>query len=93
MNETTKKGIETATRVLLEAGAKEVYIFGSAAQGTDTPDSDLDLAVSGLPPETFFATVGRLATTISRPFDLIDLDDPNPFTEYLERKGRLVRVA
>jgi hypothetical protein len=30
---------------------------------------------------------------VSRPIDVIDLDDPNPFTDYLRRKGKLVRVA
>jgi len=30
---------------------------------------------------------------VYRGFDIVDMDDGNPFTEYLERKGKLVRVA
>ena len=93
MTEDTRKGIEEAARVLLDAGAKEVYVFGSAAEGTDTDDSDIDLAVSGLPPKGFFHAVGEAVMAVSRPIDVIDLDDPNPFTDYLRRKGKLVRVA
>ena len=93
MTEDTRKGIEEAARVLLDAGAKEVYVFGSAAEGTDTDDSDIDLAVSGLPPEGFFHAIGEAVMAVSRPIDVIDLDDPSPFTDYLRRKGKLVRVA
>jgi len=93
MNESLRKGIEIAVEILREAGAKEVYLFGSAARGEERPDSDIDLAVRGLPPEAFYEAVGKVAMRISRGFDIIDMDDRNPFTEYLERKGKLVRVA
>lgn len=93
MTDETKKIIGEATRVLLESGAKEVYLFGSVAEGTDTPDSDIDLAVSGLPPESFFRAIGEVLMTISRDFHLIDLDDGSPFTEFLSREAKLKRVA
>jgi len=89
----THEAIKQAADALLRSGAKEVYVFGSAAEGTDTPESDIDLAVSGLPPEGFFHAVGEATMAVSRPIDVIDLDDPNPFTEYLQRKGKLLRVA
>jgi len=54
MNESLRKGIETAVEILRQAGAKEVYLFGSTAQGEERPDSDIDLAVRGLPPEAFY---------------------------------------
>jgi predicted nucleotidyltransferase len=93
MTEETRKGVEEATRVLLDASAEAVYVFGSAAEGTDRDDSDIDLAVSGLPPEGFFHAVGEAVMAVSRPIGVIDLDESNPFTEYLHRKGKLVRVA
>lgn len=93
MNDKTRGDIDAAVAVLREAGAKEVYIFGSAAEGRDTPDSDIDLAVRGLPPESFFEAVGRVALAIGRDFDVVDLDDGTPFTDFLVRKGRLARVA
>ena len=64
MNPDIKRDVEAAVKILREAGAREVFIFGSAGHGTERPDSDL-----------------------------VDLDERNPFTEYLERKGGLVRVA
>ncbi len=89
----TKRQIDAAAEVLKRAGATAVYVFGSAAEGTDTADSDLDLAVSGLPPAGFFHAVGEATMAVARPIDVIDLDEPSAFTDYLERKGRLLRVA
>lgn len=79
--------------LLKSAGAREVYVFGSTATGRTHPGSDIDLAVSGLPPESFFATLARLGDLFDRPVDLVDLDEANPFTTYLKRKGHLQRVA
>jgi len=53
MNEDLKKLIEKAAVTLKAAGAREVYVFGSAASGTMREDSDVDLAVSGLPVDQF----------------------------------------
>ena len=54
MNDKMKQLIEKAARVLKAAGAREVYVFGSAARGAMQEGSDVDIAVSGLPPEIFF---------------------------------------
>ncbi len=78
--------------LLKKSGAREVYVFGSVATGRVTEDSDVDLAVSGLPPEIFFTTMARLVDLFDRPVDLIDLDLPSPFTTYLRDKGLLRRV-
>ena len=88
-----EQDIERATKILREAGAREVFVFGSASRGTEWPGSDIDLAVRGLPPERFFEVVGKVISSSLRSFDLVDLDEPNEFTEYLERKGELKRVA
>ena len=93
MDEAIRKDVETAARILREAGAQEVYVFGSAAHGKMRPDSDIDLAIRGLSPERFFPTMGRVRDAISHLFDLIDLDDDNLFTQYLEQEGELLRVA
>jgi predicted nucleotidyltransferase len=37
-------------------GATQVFIFGSAVKGRLRPDSDIDMAVTGLPSQT---TTGR----------------------------------
>ena len=93
MSEDLKMRIAKAAEVLKAAGAREVYVFGSAATGTMREDSDVDLAVSGLPPEKFFAAMGAAGKLLEIPFDLVDLDEDSPFTEYLKRKGKLERVA
>lgn len=93
LDKSVKHDAETAARILLSAGATEVFVFGSLVHGEARPDSDLDIAVRGLPPEKFFRTMSEISFAISRPFDLVDLDEQNPFTEYLEQAGELLRVA
>jgi len=93
MNEEIREDVEKAAKILREAGATEVYVFGSAAHRELRPESDIDIAVRGLPPEKFFRAMSTVTFAISRPFDLIDLDERDPFTEYLEKEGELLRVA
>lgn len=93
MTNEMKQLIEQAVVVLKAAGAREVYLFGSAAKGTLREDSDVDLAVSGLPPRAFFNAMGRAGDILGRPVDLIDLDEANPFTRYLREEGELQRVG
>ena len=93
MDDAIKSDIETAARILREEGATEVYVFGSAAHGKMRPDSDIDLAIRGLPPEKFYRTMGKVGRAISRLFDLVDLDEENLFTEYIVKEGVLQRVA
>jgi predicted nucleotidyltransferase len=93
MNPELTQLVTKAAAVFKSAGAQEVYLFGSAARGALRPDSDLDLAVTGLRPELFFATLGQAEDVIRRRLDVIDLDRDTPFTRYLKRKGVLHRVA
>jgi predicted nucleotidyltransferase len=79
--------------LLKSAGAREVYVFGSVATGKAREGSDVDMAVSGLPPGSFFAILARLGDLFERPVDLVDLDRASPFTSYLKAKGVLRRVA
>ena len=93
MDEELRRDIEVAAQILKEAGATEVYVFGSAATGDMHPDSDIDLAIRGLPPEIFFRTMGKVTCAVSRPIDLVDLDDAKDFAEFLTREGELRRVG
>jgi predicted nucleotidyltransferase len=87
------QAIEKAVDILKAAGAERVYIFGSVVEGPFRRESDIDLAVTGLPPDQFFQTMGQILFILPRPFDLIDLDADTPFTRYLKQKGKLHRVA
>ena len=57
------------------------------------PDSDIDMAVSGLPPEVFFRAMGIASRVLGGQVDLVDLDEDNPFTAYLKHHQELVRVG
>jgi len=92
MSDDLSRLLERAAAALKAAGAREVYVFGSAATGRTTEESDIDLAVSGLPPEDFFRAMGEAGDILQRPLDLVDLDEATPFTRYLQEEGELVRV-
>ena len=84
---------EKAAAALKAAGAQEVYVFGSASKGKLRPESDVDMAVSGLPPEVFFRAMAAAHDALGRPLDLVDLDEDNAFTRYLKKEGELQRVG
>jgi uncharacterized protein len=93
MTDTIANSIEQLVAVLKKSGAKTVYVFGSAAKGNMRNDSDLDLAVSGLPPENFFKALSIASDLLDRPLHLVDLDEVTPFTRYLIEEGELQRVG
>ena len=93
MDHELESTIAQAAEVLKGFGAREVYVFGSAATGTLREDSDVDIAVMGLPPERFFKAMGKAGDVLGREMDLVDLDEDTPFTQYLREEGELVRVA
>ena len=92
MTDEMKARIRKAAAAFREAGAREVYLFGSAAAGRLNEWSDVDMAVEGLPPEVFFKAMGEAGDIIRRQIDLVDLDEETLFTEYLRKKGKLQRV-
>lgn len=77
----------------MELGAKEVYVFGSATTGRMRQDSDVDLAVGGLPPEVFFAALAEAMQIVGRPVDLLALERHPTLAAELFRSGELLRVA
>lgn len=93
MSDEMRQLIERAAQSLKAAGACEVYLFGSAARGQMREDSDIDLAVSGLPPEMFYRAGAAAEDAIGRSLDLIDLDEVTPFTQYLKEESELLRVG
>jgi len=93
MTEELSARIREAAGALRAQGAREVYLFGSAARSGLREPSDIDLAVTGLPPEVFFRAMGAARRILRRPLDLVDLDEENPFTRYLKEEGELQRVG
>ena len=74
-------------------GATQVFVFGSAAKGGVRPESDVDMAVTGLPSEVYFAAISKASDLLGKAVDLVDLDDPTPRVRHLLGSGELVRVA
>lgn len=93
MEENFNQLIKSAAIVLKHHGARNVYLFGSTAKNTMHKDSDIDMAVEGLPPEVFFKAMGEVHNILGRPLDLIDLDEQNPFTQYIKQEGKLMYVG
>ena len=85
--------LKRAAAELKSAGAREIYVFGSAAKGTAVAASDFDLAVCGLPPAVFYRMGARVSDLMGRSVDLIDLDMNTPFTRYLRTENELIRVG
>ncbi len=82
-----------AAAILREEGATEVYVFGSFSRGDIRPDSDLDLAVTGLASTRIIPAMTRLLREVGRMSDLIQIEREPVFIRYLSSTGELRRVA
>lgn len=59
--------------------ARRVLLFGSVARRWPLrPDSDIDLAVEGMPSENYYQIVGDLQTSSGRWVDLVRLESVRP---------------
>ncbi|MGA2739685.1 MAG: nucleotidyltransferase domain-containing protein [Bryobacteraceae bacterium] len=56
-----------AANMLIGMGASQVYVFGSLVRGELRADSDIDMAVSGLPARLYFSAVSRASDILGRP--------------------------
>lgn len=89
-----QKDIDRAVEILKSAGCTEVYIFGSLAEGiAESPASDIDIAVKGLPKPIFFQIYGKLLSNLEHSVDLVSLDYDSLFAKLLIETGSLQRVA
>lgn len=94
-----KREVQAAVEILKAYGAKRVVLFGSAARSSSGPATipqDLDLACEGLPPDRFFAALGKLLSTLSVPVDLVDLQGAElrcSIRERIIREGVLLYEA
>jgi predicted nucleotidyltransferase len=85
--------IRQAAQMLKQRGARAVYLFGSAARGALHGDSDVDLAVTGLPDDVFFRAMADASRIVGLPVDLVALDRNEAVARSLYRSGELKRVA
>ena len=87
-----KEVLLTAANLLRRMGSSQVFVFGSVVKGELRPDSDIDMAVSGLPAKVYFSAISRVSDLLGRPVDLLDLDDDTPLVRHLIGSGELIRV-
>ncbi len=92
IDEGYKKDIEVIQKILKESDVKEMYLFGSVAEGRQRGGSDIDVAVRGVSKSNFFGLYGKLLSETEHSVDLVCLDYSSQFTEYLISSGGLVRV-
>jgi len=85
--------VARATKILTDMGAREVYLYGSVADGRFHEGSDIDIAIVGLPKDRFFAAYGALLMKLDHTVDLIGLDYATELSEKVRNRGEILRVA
>jgi predicted nucleotidyltransferase len=88
-----REAVLLAANLLRSMGASQVFVFGSFVRGELRPDSDIDIAVSGLPAKVYFSAASKASDVLGRPVDLLDLDEDTPLVRHLLGSGELVRVG
>jgi len=79
---------------LTKLGATRVILFGSVARGEAEEDSDLDLAVEGLPAARLFDAMAKALRAAGRPVDLLRLEEaPTTLRDRVLADGEVVRDA
>ncbi len=68
--------------------AKKVFLFGSASMSEE--HHDIDLAVEGIPDNTFFKFYSELIFNLSKPVDLVDLSKKSRFNDLILSEGVLL---
>lgn len=68
-----------AAKLLVQRyGAHQVLLFGSLAEGTFSENSDVDLAVIGMPQAHYFEALAELMRLFGAPVDLVRIEDAPP---------------
>lgn len=86
-----QKALPELAQVLFDAGASQVWVFGSVVEGGFHLRSDIDLAVEGLPPERYFHVLSSLHQRAPVPVDLVELEQASSsLRDHIAAHGRLL---
>lgn len=88
-----QEDIQRAVKILKESGCTDIYLFGSISRGKISGSSDIDIAMRGCPQGKFFSLLGKLIMVLNHSIDLVNLDNKDAFSQYLEKEGVLVRIG
>jgi len=64
----------------------KIYLFGSSLD-KDHEAYDIDLAVRGISPATFFSFYGKLLRYLSKPVDVVNLSRTTSFAKFIESQA------
>ena len=70
--------VRIAAMLRRDFGVTHVLLFGSLVQDRFLPDSDIDLAVAGLPASAFFSALAQASKLSDLPVDLKPLENLDP---------------
>ncbi len=88
----TKKENQIVRQCARKYNVSSVFLFGSSVSKKNA--NDIDLAVKGIKPQSFFSFYAELFKNLSKPVDLVDLDDAdNYFIKRIIEGGRLIYEA
>jgi len=93
MTKSIKSDLGKAIKILKEEGCEEIYLYGSIAEDRFDEESDIDLAVKGIPSGEFFRVLGRLMLELDHPVDLVDLENDEDFSRFLKEEEELIRAS
>jgi len=88
-----RKDIEIATNLLKNEGCQSIYLFGSLVTGKIHQNSDIDLGIKGLPPESFFRVYAKLDNNLLNDVDLIDFDENTKLYSLLNSLGEVIEIG
>ena len=88
-----QEDIRKATNLLKNEGCKTVFLFGSLVTGKIHEDSDIDIGISGLPPQKYLKVYAKLDREVSSKVDLVDFDTNEDLYSLLDSIGEVVAIG
>ncbi len=80
---------QAASLLTKRYGASQVALFGSLAEETFSEESDVDLAVLGMPAAGYFSALADLMELFGGPVDLVRVEDAAPsLRAHIEEEGK-----
>jgi predicted nucleotidyltransferase len=87
-----QEDIKKASNFLKNEGCKSVFLFGSMVRGKIHENSDIDIGISGLPPQRYLRVYAQLDKEVSSKVDLVDFDTNVDFYSLLDSIGEVVEI-
>lgn len=88
-----QEDIKKAAFFLKNEGCKSIFLFGSMVSGKIHENSDIDIGISGLPPQKYLGVYAQLDKEISSKVDLVDFDTNKEFYSLLDSIGEVVTIG